>query len=349
MQDAVAAGAAASVPFIFVRRARGEWTPGTTVHPNIDDLRVVGVTDASMTKAVQVRSNWVQQEKLVNGEAVRTNIDKLACALAKETDHEKAWKAILLKPAKKSWADTVVAIKTNSIFVQHTRSAVMAKICRTLTDVLGVKPANVHIYDACHGGNMKEITPFEGLPAGCRLEGKWGGSSVAAPVGQPWQGKQAKCAKPFTDGSVDILINIALCKGHGAAFGGFTMALKNHFGTFEPRPGHRAKGGMAYLAGINRSAAILGPRGKSGKLLFPRQQLCLIDALWASESGPNGPPSAQPNFLAMGVFAPAVDYLLATQFRVGTMGWKKPNAQALGRMLSGFALKKEQMGKIVAV
>ena len=345
MQGSIAAGAAVGAPYIFVPGAKTALAAGAAVHPNIDDLRVVGITDAKMTTEVQKRSNWARQEQLVSAKPIQANIDKLACALAKEKDPPKAWKAILVKPAKKSWADTVVAVKTNNIFVQHTRSPVIAKVCHVLTDVLGVKPGNVHIYDASHGADMATKTPFKGLPEGCRVEKNWGGFTVKRPVGAPFKGGSAKCVKALTDDSVDILINIALCKGHGRSFGGFTMTMKNHLGSFEPRPAH--KEWMAYLIGINKSPEILGRIDKrTGKLLYPRQQLCLIDALWASDKGPMGPPSVQPNFLAMGVFGPAVDYLMATQFRVKKMGWKY-SAEPVGRMLKAFGIKAEDFGTIV--
>jgi len=135
----------------------------------------------------------------------------------------------------------VVAIKTNNIAQQHTRSAVMAKIVHTLTHTLGVRPANLHIYDACHGYAMGKYTPFAGLAEGCRIEDTWGGSTVPTAVPAPWKGSggKAKCLRHLVDGSVDILINIALCKGHNSRFGGFTMTMKNHFGTFSPQPGHQ--------------------------------------------------------------------------------------------------------------
>jgi hypothetical protein len=72
---------------------------------------------------------------------------------------------------------------------------------------------------------------------------------------------------------------------------------------------------------------------KTGKVLYPRQQLCLVDALWASRGGPGGNPTHQPNFLAMGAFAPIVDYQLATKFRGEKMGWE-PNREMARRMLT---------------
>jgi hypothetical protein len=74
---------------------------------------------------------------------------------------------------------------------------------------------------------------------------------------------------------------------------------------------------------------------RTGKVLYPRQQLCLIDALWASRGGPGGNPSHQPNFLAMGVLAPVVDYQIATKFREEMMGWDL-NMEMTRRMLAEF-------------
>jgi hypothetical protein len=134
---------------------------------------------------------------------------------------------------------------------------------------------------------------------------------------------------------VDILINIAMCKGHSSRFGGFTMTMKNHFGTFSPGPGHRG-GSVNYLMAINKTPEILGQMSKrTGKVLYPRQQLCLVDALWASEDGPTVYPSHQPNFIAMGVLSPILDYVMATRFRDERMGWK-PNMKTTRRLLTDF-------------
>jgi len=148
---------------------------------------------------------------------------------------------------------------------------------------------------------------------------------------------------------VDILVNVAMCKGHSSKFGGFTMSMKNHFGTFSPAFGHWI-GGVDYLMGINQTPEVLGPMdSQSGRVIFPRQQLCVVDALWASEDGPTCPPSAQPNFLAMGVMSPIVDYVLATEFRGKQMGWQ-PDMDTARRMLTEFGYSASDLpngGKIV--
>ena len=320
-------------------------------HPNVNNLRVVGITDSNMTKDLDPASSWARQEELVVKQVIWENIDRLACSLAETEDPTNAWQTIFLKPSHKAWTETVVAIKTNHISRQHTRSAVMAKICHTFIDILGVRPSNIHIYDACHGSSISKDTPFSDLPEGCRIENKWGGSSVYTSIPEPWKKgtSESKCLKYLVDRSVDILVNIAMCKGHSQRFGGFTMTMKNHFGTFSPRPGHSTDG-MDYLIAINRTPEILGEMDKrTGKILFPRQQLCLVDALWASKGGPGGNPTHQPNFLAMGVLSPIVDYQVATKFRGKRMGWQ-PNMQTTYRMLRDFGYNEGDLpagGKII--
>jgi len=353
LKTAVATGAVTAFPEILVRKTRADWARGTAIHPNIDNLRVVGVSDPGMTKAEEPASTWRRQEELVNREAVWKNLDRLACALTETRGANDAWRAAFVKPAGKSWQDVVVAIKTNCIAQQHTRSAVMSGICHALTDTMGVKGANIHIYDACSGGSMIRNMPFAGLPAECRLENKWGGSNTLTPVPGSWseQERKAKCLQHLVDGSVDILINIAMCKGHSRKFGGFTMAMKNHFGTFSPKPGHQ-RNGTEYLIRINQTPEILGPMdAKTGKIVCPRQQLCIVDALWASKTGPRGVPSDQPNFLAMGALAPVVDYQVATKFRGRRMGWQ-PNMEVTERLLTDFGYSGSDLpegGRLIEV
>ena len=352
-QVAVTGAAITAFPTVLLPEARAAWAKKTVVHPHVDNLRVVGIKDPKMTTHIDPVSSWARQEQLVAKEAVWENMDKLACALADNRNADEAWRTIFLKPPRKPWSDTVVAIKTNNIAQQHSHSAVMAKICHTLTDTIGIKAHNLHIYDACHGDNLLVKTPFTGLPVGCRIEDKWGGSTVGTKVREPWKSGEgeAKCLKHLVDGSVDILVNMAMCKGHSGTFGKFTMTMKNHFGTFSPRPGHLG-GGLDYLLAINQTPEILGPMDKrSGKVLYPRQQLCIVDALWASKGGPGGNPSHQPNFLVMGVLSPVVDYLVSTKFRGETMGWK-PNRNAVQRMLTDFGYDVGDLpagGKIIEV
>jgi hypothetical protein len=324
---------------------------GTSPHPNVGGLRVAGLHDPGMTREVVPVCPWHHQEKLVIAHAVEENLDRMALALTDEARVQDAWKAIFLKPPGKSWSDVIVAIKTNNIARQHTRSAVMGKICRVLVEQMNIRANHIFIYDGTHGADLAEKTPFTGLPEGCRIVGKWGRINTAVPVPAPWKGgaQEANCLKNLAVGNIDILINIALCKGHRDTFGGFTMTMKNHLGTFDPKWAHKS-GGTEYLLAINKTPQILGDLSvKSGEVLFPRQQLCVVDALWASEKGPSCDTSCQPNRLYMGTFSPVLDYQVATQFRKGIMGWAV-NEEVAERFLTEFGVNKSELpnrGRII--
>ena len=315
-----------------------EKTAKIAPHPNVSPLRVVGIHDPEMTRDREPVSPWKAQEKLVRPKKIHENMDRLACALTGEKRPGEAWKALFIKPPGKSWGEVTVAIKTNNIADQHTRSPVLVKLCKVLTKGLGVKAEKIFIYDACHGKDMLRKTPFTGLPEGVHVASTWGGFAVEAPVGRPWKDGSGKAlALPaLVKGEVDILVNVALCKGHSPTFGAFTMCMKNHFGTFTPRPHGHSPGATDYLIAINRSPLLLGDLDEKGrKIAFPRQQLCMVDALWASEKGPGGNSSVQPNRLFMGTLPATLDYLVAHEFRVKTMGWKI-NEPVVRRFLEDF-------------
>jgi hypothetical protein len=349
-KTAVAAAGITAFPMIFIPRAKAHWEPKTIVHPNVDNLRVVGITDAKMIKP---GASPYEVDRFIVQKAVWENIDRLACALAQTSDPQQAWRTIFIKPPKKAWSDTVVAIKFNSVHHKgpDTPSAIVAKICYSLIRFLGVKPPNIYIYDAVHGMYMKN---FKGLPEGCRVEKLWGGLVAETQIPKPWsdvinEGK-SKCLKQLVDGSIDILINIAKCKGYIAPphLGSFSMAMKNHFGSFYPLWGHHPYSGLDYLIAINQTQEILGSMDKrTGKVLYPRQQLCLIDGLWTSDHLS----AQQTNFLAMGVFAPIVDYQVGTKFLKEKMGWNVP-AAVTKRMLSDFGYDESDLpagGKMIEV
>ena len=83
---AVVGTAFAASPMIFVPRARASYAKKTLIHPNVNNLRVVGITDPSMTRAEEVGIDWVRQEELVVQKPVWENIDRLACALTESQE-----------------------------------------------------------------------------------------------------------------------------------------------------------------------------------------------------------------------------------------------------------------------
>ena len=59
-------------PMVFVPKDRAHWALRTRVHPNVNKLCVVGITDPKMTRRVEkIPQSWARQEKLVNNEVVR--------------------------------------------------------------------------------------------------------------------------------------------------------------------------------------------------------------------------------------------------------------------------------------
>lgn len=347
-KTAVAAAGISAFPMVFIPKAQAEWAKKTVVHPNVDNLRVVGITDPKMIKPGASAS---EVDKFIVQETIWENIDRLACSLAQTSNPQEAWRTIFIKPPRKSWSDTVVALKFNSVVHrgQDTPSAVVAKICYSLIHSLGVKPSNIHIYDAVHGKDMKR---FDGLPEGCRVEKLWGGLVAETHIPKPWHNAANKgkstCLKQLVDGSIDILINIAKCRGHILPhLGGFSMAMKNHFGSFYPLRGHHPYSGLDYLIAINQTPEILGSMDKkTGKVLYPRQQLCFIDGLWTTESFS----AHQTNFLAMGVFAPIVDYSVMS-YLTDKRKWNIP-VPFNRRMLSDFGYSANDLpegGKIIEV
>ncbi|MHC4592078.1 MAG: hypothetical protein ACYS8L_05210 [Planctomycetota bacterium] len=346
LKAAAGALAVSAVPTIVIPRRVEAYQPGGKIHPNIGPLRVVGLTDARMTAAPRLTAPWQETDPLVASDAVRENMDKLAMALAEEGNAADAWKKIFVKPAGRSWPDVVVGIKTNQTGYMRSSVPVMSKVCHVLTDIVGVRAPNIHIYDACTGGDggwgsagvsnsIRLENRYADLPEGVHLADRWGGvMSYRTAVPEPYMDGEQRlgCLAHLVANRVGILINIALCKHDRPQFGGFTLCLKNHFATFNPLPAHEEGGGADY------PPEILGRMdARSGNVLHPRQQLCIIDALWASNwpGGGSWMPTAQPNALFMGAFAPSLDYLVATRFLGGELGWPIQE-DVTGRLLADF-------------
>ncbi len=96
---------------------------------------------------------------------------------------------------------------------------------------------------------------------------------------------------------------------------------------------------MDYLLSFSQSKAILGGTPV-------RQQLCIIDSLWAKKGGPMGAPDKRLSRLVMGTFSPAVDYATARQIREPLLGAKHPN---LDKLLSAFGYGKNDSTPLIDV
>jgi hypothetical protein len=295
------------------------------VNPRIDNLRVVCCRDPAMIREDPRNWDFASQNVPVNADKVRAAMNAMACSLAKKNTPAAAWAAVFQKPAAKTWAKVKVAIKVNAFAKNNPRVAVVDAVCRALLG-LGVQPSNILVYDGtCNAKEMYGPFIGNGLPAGIKASVKNDllGGMVKTDVPAPYAGK-FKCSAALANGTIDILVNIATNKG--SAFAGTTMTMKNHAGTFEPMPIHFG-GGLKYIIAFNKSEAILGGTPV-------RQQLCIVDSLWAMTKGPFGVPNKRPCALSMGTFSPAVDYVVARRIREPDMGCKHP--ESLNRIMSEF-------------
>ena len=210
----------------------------------------------------------------------------------------------------------------------------------------GVPAKQIIVYDCCTGSTAKkglQMQPYvadwsQGVAGSALIPGVTsnGNASLGGYTQTPVTGLAAgttnNCATDIANGTVDILVNIAVNKSHNAYAGGMTLCLKNHFGTFQPdhTPNDNAVPGN-YIA-MNKSAAILGGTPV-------RQQLCIVDALWGDSSAagdPNNTPNTRVDRLIMGTFAGAVDYLTVTKVQLAIVKSPCPLSAVYNQFLTAF-------------
>jgi hypothetical protein len=305
----ISAAGAAGLALARADRAFAAWpSTGTlAVNPTISNMRVVGCVDTKMMKSTPAMT-FAAQNTAIDTARLQANMDAMAMQLASQTTADAAWKAIFR--SGKAWNVTKVAIKVNSLETKNmAHVAIVQKFCTILAGY-GVLPANIIIYDgqsAYTGTSLYtsyfSLTDTTKTPAVVsNLNGSLGGAVKVTIPG----GASTNCTANISNGTIDILINIANNKGHDL-MGGATLCMKNHFGTFTPTHD------INYLFNINKSDAILGGTPV-------RQQLCFVDSLFTNKSQNTGTPELMPCYLTMGVFAPAVDYLTIKKVREAALG-----------------------------
>jgi hypothetical protein len=299
------------------------WKNGMQINPNIDNLRVVCCHDESMLTGDPDSWKPAALNAPVVREQVHKNLDQMAKSLAQVPDATSAWRIIFQKPQNKQWQNVKVAIKVNAIRKNNPRFAVVEKICNALHG-LGIPYENIIIYDAISDAS-KPYTEAVGKELPDKVivskKGEALGGWTEVYVPRPKE-RMVKCVKDIAEGEIDILVNIAVHKGVREEFGGVSLCMKNNAGTIWPKPLHHG-GGLDYLLAYNQSQAILGGTPV-------RQQLCLVDSLWA---GPWGVPDKRLSRLVMGTFAPAVDYITAKRIREPLFKAEHPNIE---RFLTDF-------------
>jgi hypothetical protein len=136
----------------------------------------------------------------------------------------------------------------------------------------------------------------------------------------------------------DILVNIAVNKGHDQPDkGAFTLCMKNHTGTFIKSTGFMQNcPTLQEMIDEHKSEAVVG----NGDPV--RQQLCIVDSLWAAVKGPGTPADCIPARIAMGTFGPAVDILVTREIREKIMGARHTES-AISTIQSSFDFSEEDL------
>jgi hypothetical protein len=298
------------------------WINGKAINPNISNTRIVCCYDTKMFKSTP-GTTFASQNTAVNSAQVSADMDAMAMSLAQKATADEAWKTIFM--SSKSWAATKVAIKVNCVASQNMpRMAIINKLCRELGKI-GVAPANIIIYDGCSNANSGyssycSLTDTTKTPAVVSNGNGSLGGTTSIPV--PGLSGNYVCTAQIANGTIDILINVSVNKGHTAEYGTQTMCMKNHYGTFTPIPIH----GTAGLFAINKCAAIVGGNPV-------RQQLCIVDSLLAN--GISNADATLYSRIAMGTLAPIVDYACVKNIREKVMN-RTHNATVVNRFLSDF-------------
>jgi hypothetical protein len=311
------------------------WQDDMPINPDISNMRVVCCHDTTMVTAFPFPSAFSGQNTSVDSARIAANIDELAKQLVNSNIHPaptaaEAWGIIFRKPAAKTWSQVKAAIKVNCINTANMpRVAIVQKLVSVLSG-LGVLPANTIIYDGCsNASGSNKYTPYCSLTDISKIPAAvsdgndlLGGTMDVSVTGIS---PLVACTADIANGAVDILIDVAVSKGHGNWTGAVTLCMKNHFGTFAPVGELHATDS---LFTINKHSAIIG-----GSPV--RQQLCIIDSLVGSESGPGDAPTDRIDRIIMGTFAPCVDYCCVKQVREAICGWSHDD-QVVARFMTDF-------------
>lgn len=292
------------------------------VNPEIEDTRVVFVHDEDMVNESYSSVTWgnmSSQNSATNKTLIKSHMDKMAVALAENGDSSAAWAKIFRKPENKNWSEVKVAIKINTIGKNYPRLAIVSKVCEELIN-LGVMASSIVVYDA-HSRHTQAEELFSGyvgseLPAGVVVSKNRQEINIKIPDLEDY----TKCTDILVDSSGkptrDILINIAVAKGHGPDNGGVTLTMKNHIGSFLFSCPWQFFNSFIKM---NQHDAVLGGDEQNG--IPARQQLNIIDALWASKSNsPSASPNRDTDRIIMGTSSPMVDYFTSKHLMEPVVG-----------------------------
>jgi len=319
------------------KASKSAWFPGRQINPNIDNLRVVCCHDEEMVTST-MGSSFSSQNSALDTDRIHYDMDLMAKFLAEKKDPAEAWATIFQQPSGKQWSQVKVAFKVNCLYTPiMPHIAIIDKICQVLNS-FGVPYSNMIIYDGdSNAAGSSKYTPYtngNGLPSGVIVSSRdtsLGGTTTIT-VG----GSSYTCVKHIADGTIDILINCGVNKGHGSTYGSCTLCMKNHIGTIK----YRCPSSVTDLTNINSHDAIIGGTP-------PRQQLCIMDSILAARNGPSSSPTnPPPNRIAMGTFAPAVDFLTVRKIREELNNWSHPDS-TIDKFLSNYGYTEQEIQDLV--
>lgn len=321
------------------------WTDKMPVNPDIDNMRVICMHDPKMA-GTPTGSSFSAQNSVVDDQRVRENMDKMAMHLTGRATADEAWKTIFR--SAKPWKDTKVFIKLNCVESKMlARVSVIKKIVDVLID-FGVQPANIVMFDG-QGMSWKTYQSSVSLTDSKKIRAVLSNNYSA--VGGQTDVKIPEISAGFAPGDLvkgatDIIVNIAVNKGHNSPtfnVGMTTLCLKNHFGTFlSSGSGGGMYGGTLMAMHLHSTKGLINinkiPEIVGGNPV--RQQLCIIDSLWAMKDGPSGSVDSKPDRLIMGTFAGAVDYCCVKEIREKLMGVTNHQKQVIPQFLTAFGYQE---------
>lgn len=140
--------------------------------------------------------------------------------------------------------DDIVAIKVNAIgwMNYYPAPALVEAICRRLIEV-GVKPENIYVYDRYTRELAKGGFPINRERKGVRVFGTDGKHGPWTESGK-WRGRLSKILLRAT-----AVINVPILRPHGLT--GVTIALKNHYGSFNDPGAFHENRCDPYIADLN--------------------------------------------------------------------------------------------------
>jgi hypothetical protein len=257
-------------------------------------LRVVQINNAAFSKtASNIPHGYAAQDANINTAIVYSGMDQAVMCLTQKASPLEAWRAIVPTPggANPQYAQAKIGIKVNYFNPGlGTHVAVVDYLINSLVNLLGFTPGNIYVYDGSSGSKQDYLKTA--LVNGAAVNVGDFGRAGSYPIA----GYNSTLTTLINNDTLHYLISAAVCKGHSGYAGGFSLTMKNHYGSFQPLS-HSYDG---YLAGINAHSKIQN-----------KTILALIDAIYCCNGATGTTRTTPVNKLIVGKVPIAVDFVSA--------------------------------------